>query len=158
MTIEDPVEYLHENKQSIIRQCEIGKDTKTFNAGLRAALRQDPDVIVIGELRDFKSIQIALMAAESGVLVSSTLHTISIDKVLERILSYVPPGHEGQIRLMLSESLLGVIHQELLPAVTDCKRAAWETLTNSLAVRNWIRNGKTYHPVSYTHLTLPTKA
>ena len=124
MTIEDPVEYLHENKQSIIRQREIGKDTKTFNAGLRAALRQDPDVIVIGELRDFKSIQIALMAAESGVLVSSTLHTISIDKVLERILSYVPPGHEGQIRLMLSESLLGVIHQELLPAVTDCKRAA----------------------------------
>ncbi len=72
MTIEDPVEYLHENKQSIIRQREIGKDTKTFNAELRAALRQDPDVIVIGELRDLKSIQIALMAAESGVLVSSS--------------------------------------------------------------------------------------
>ena len=72
MTIEDTVEYLHENKQSIIRQREIGKDTKTFNAELRAALRQDPDVIVIGELRDFKSIQIALMAAESGVLVSSS--------------------------------------------------------------------------------------
>ncbi|MHC4758259.1 MAG: type IV pilus twitching motility protein PilT, partial [Planctomycetota bacterium] len=90
ITIEDPIEYVHTNKQGIVRQREIGKDTQTFYTGLRAALRQDPDVIAIGEMRDYETIKIALTAAETGVLVLSTLHTISIDKTLERLLSFTP--------------------------------------------------------------------
>ena len=149
ISIEDPIEYVHTNKQSVVRQREIGRDTLSFDKGLRAALRMDPNVIVIGEMRDFDSIKIALAAAESGVLVLSTLHTMSIDKILERVFSYVPNEEEGQIRMMLAEALLGVIHQELLPTVAGAKRVATEILVNTHAIRNLIRKRETYHLKSY---------
>ncbi|MFP6805844.1 MAG: ATPase, T2SS/T4P/T4SS family [Pseudomonadales bacterium] len=135
---------MHENIHSIVRQREIGRDTKNFERGMKAALREDPDVIVIGEMRDFESIHIALTAAETGVLVLSTLRTISVDKILDRIFSYVPPQQERQIRMMLSEALLGVIHQELLSTVDGGKRVACEILINTQAIRNVLRRPETY--------------
>jgi twitching motility protein PilT len=145
VTIEDPIEYLHVNKSSIIRQREVGRDTKSFAHGLRAALRQDCDVIAIGEMRDFDTIKIALTAAETGVLVFSTLHIMSIDKIIERLLAYAPEGYEGQVRTQLAEALLCVIHQELLPTVSGGKRVACEVLVATEAVRNLIRNRGTYY-------------
>ncbi len=149
VTIEDPVEYVHQNKRSIVRQREVGKDTKSFASGLKAALRQDPNVIVIGEMRDYESIQIALTAAETGSLVMSTLHAISLDKILERLLSYVPADQETQIRLMLSETLLAIIHQELLTTLSGGKRVACELLTNSNAIRRTIRERESYYLKNY---------
>lgn len=149
VTIEDPIEYVHKNKRSIVRQREIGKDTKSFETGLKAALRQDPDVIVIGEMRDYDSIKIALTAAETGMLVLSTLHTRSIDKIIERLFSYVPSDQEGQIRMMLSESLLGAIHQELLPTVSGGKRVACEVLIATQAIRHTIRRPESFFLKSY---------
>lgn len=145
VTIEDPIEYVHENKNSIVRQREIGRDTSGFNRGLRAALRQDPDVIAVGEMRDYDTIKTALTAAETGVLVMSTLHIISIDKIIERLLSYAPDGSDGHIRTLLAESLLGVIHQELLPTTDGGKRVAVEILVATDAVRNVMRNRGTFH-------------
>ncbi len=145
VTIEDPVEYLHANKSSIIRQREVGKDTHSFAQGLRAALRQDCDVLAIGEMRDYDTIKIALTAAETGVLVLSTLHIMSIDKIIERLLAYAPEGYEGQVRTQLAEALLCVIHQELLPTVNGAKRVACEVLVATEAVRNLIRNRGTYY-------------
>jgi twitching motility protein PilT len=139
ITIEDPIEYVHTNKKGIIRQREVGKDTRTFYTGLRAALRQDPDVIAIGEMRDYETIKIALTAAETGVLVLSTLHTISIDKILERLLSFTPAADEGQMRFLLAESLQGMIHQELLPTVNGRQRVACEVLVVTNAAKNIIR-------------------
>ena len=94
ITIEDPIEVVHSNKQSLVRQREVGRDTKTFGSGLRAALRQDPDVLMIGEMRDAETIETALRAAEAGVLVISTLHIVSIEKMIDRLLTYMPPGRE----------------------------------------------------------------
>jgi twitching motility protein PilT len=145
ITIEDPIEYVHQNRKSVIRQREIGKDTKSFARGLRAALRQDPDVIAIGEMRDYETIKIALTAAETGVLVFSTLHVISIDKIIERFLAYAPDGSDGHMRSLLSEALLGVIHQELLTTVDGGKRLAVEILVATDAVRNVMRNRGTFH-------------
>ncbi len=145
VTIEDPIEYVHANKNSIVRQREIGRDTKSFARGLRAALRQDPDVIAIGEMRDYDTIKTALTAAETGVLVFSTLHIISIDKIIERLLSYAPDGNDGHMRALMSEALLGVIHQELLPTVNGGKRVASEILVVTDAVRNVMRNRGTFH-------------
>jgi len=139
ITIEDPIEYVHTNKIGIVRQRETGKDTQTFYTGLRAALRQDPDVIAIGEMRDYETIKIALTAAETGVLVFSTLHVISIDKILERLISYAPATDEGQLRFLLAESLQGIIHQELLPTTDDQRRVACEVLVVTRAARNIIR-------------------
>lgn len=139
ITIEDPIEYVHANKTGIVRQREIGKDTQTFYSGLRAALRQDPDVIAIGEMRDYETIRIALTAAETGVLVFSTLHVISIDKIIERLISYAPATDEGQLRFLLAESLQGIIHQELLPTVDSRQRVACEVLVVTNAARNIIR-------------------
>ena len=139
VTIEDPIEYVHTNKSGIVRQREIGRDTQTFYSGLRAALRQDPDVIAIGEMRDYETIQIALAAAETGILVLSTLHVISIDKVIERLLSYAPTGSENQLRFLLAESLQGIVHQELIPTLDGGQRAACEVLVVTNAARNIIR-------------------
>ncbi len=139
ITIEDPIEYVHTNKAVIVRQREVGKDTKSFYSGLRAALRQDPDVIAIGEMRDYETIKIALAAAETGVLVLSTLHVISIDKIIERLLSYAPAGDGGQLRFLLAESLQGMIHQELVPTVDGEQRVACEVLVVTSAARNIIR-------------------
>ena len=139
VTIEDPIENLHRNYKSIVRQREVGKDTQSFAAALRAALRQDPNVIAIGEMRDWETIRIALTAAETGVLVFSTLHVISIDKIIERLLSYVPIEEEGHIRNLLADCLQGIIHQELLPTTDGDKRIACEVMVATNAVRNLIR-------------------
>ena len=139
VTIEDPIESAHVNIKSIVRQREVGRDTKTFYSGLRAALRQDPDVIAIGEMRDYETIKIALTAAETGVLVLSTLHIISIDKLIERLLSYSPSEDKGHLRFLLAGAIQGVIHQELLPAQEEGKRVACEVLIATDAARNIIR-------------------
>jgi len=139
ITIEDPIEYVHANKKGIVRQREVGKDTQTFYTGLRAALRQDPNVIAIGEMRDYETIKIALTAAETGVLVLSTLHVISIDKILERLFSYAPVADEGQLRFLLAEALQGIIHQELLPTVDGGRRVACEVLVVTNAAKNIVR-------------------
>jgi twitching motility protein PilT len=145
ITIEDPIEYMQVNDQSVIRQRGVGKDTQSFSTGLRAALRQDPDVIAIGEMRDFDTIKIALTAAETGVLVISTLHVISIDKMIERMLSYALASDENSLRYSLADSLQGVIHQELVPTLDGGKRVACEVLTATDAVRNLIRKGAGFH-------------
>jgi twitching motility protein PilT len=139
VTIEDPIEYVHTNKVGVVRQREIGRDTRSFTSGLRAALRQDPDVIAIGEMRDYETIKIALAAAETGVLVLSTLHVISIDKIIERLLSYAPASDEGQLRFLLAESLQWMIHQELVPTVDGGQRVACEILVVTNAAKNIIR-------------------
>ncbi|REK10470.1 MAG: PilT/PilU family type 4a pilus ATPase [Planctomycetota bacterium] len=144
ITIEDPIEYLHSNKVGIVRQRQIGRDTKDFHSGLRAALRQNPDVISIGEMRDFETIKIALTAAETGCLVVSTLHIMSIDKIIERLLSFVPVEEEGHIRYTLADTLVGIIHQELLPARDGGKRVAAEILVVNQATKHIIRNRGTY--------------
>jgi twitching motility protein PilT len=140
ITIEDPIETVHETKMSIVRQREVGRDTKTFYSGLRAALRQDPDVVAIGEMRDYETIKIALTASETGILVISTLHSISIDKLLERLLSYSPAEDQDHLRYLLAGALQGVIHQELMPAVAGGRRVACEVLVSTDAVKNIIRN------------------
>ena len=139
VTIEDPIEYVHTNKVGVVRQREVGRDTQTFYSGLRAALRQDPDVISIGEMRDYETIKIALAAAETGVLVLSTLHVISIDKIIERLLSYAPATDEGQLRFLLAESLQGMIHQELIPTVNGEQMVACEVLIVTGAAKNILR-------------------
>jgi len=140
VTIEDPIETVHENKKGIVRQREVGRDTRSFHSGLRAALRQDPDVIAIGEMRDYETIKIALTAADTGVLVLSTLHIISIDKLIERLLSYAQPEDEGHVRYLLAGALQGIIHQELLPCLQGGKRVAAEVLVATDAVKNVIRH------------------
>lgn len=144
ITIEDPIEYIHTNKKGMVRQRQVDRDTQSFATGLRAALRQDPDVIAIGEMRDYETIEIALTAAETGVLVLSTLHIISIDKIMERLLSYAPSAHKDQLRFLLAESLQGVIHQELLPTVSGSQRVACEVLIATNAARNIIRRKDGY--------------
>jgi twitching motility protein PilT len=139
ITIEDPIETVHSPAGSIIRQREIGRDTRTFATGLRAALRQDPDVVAIGEMRDYETIKIALTAAETGVLVLSTLHVISIDKLIERLLSYGPAEEQDHVRYLLAGALVGVIHQELIPSLDGGKRVACEVLIANDAVKNIIR-------------------
>jgi twitching motility protein PilT len=140
ITIEDPVETVHPNVQSIVRQREIGRDTEDFHSGLRAALRQDPDVVAIGEMRDYETIRIGLTAAETGILVLSTLHIISIDKLMERLLSYAPQEDATHFRFLLAGALQAVIHQELLPSVDGGKRVACEVLVVTDAARNIIRH------------------
>ncbi len=162
VTIEDPIEYVHTNIKSVVRQREIGKDTADFNTGLRAALRQDPDVIAIGEMRDYETIKIALTAAETGVFVLSTLHIISIDKIIERLLSYAPAEEEMHVRYLLADCLRAVIHQELLPTSDGNKRVACEVLVvtdaaknilrrrGSFMLRNLITSGKRFNMVTMT--------
>jgi twitching motility protein PilT len=144
VTIEDPIENVHLNKKSIVRQREVGRDTKTFYSGLRAALRQDPNVIAIGEMRDYETIKIALTAAETGVLVLSTLHVISIDKMMERLLSYAPAEDQDHLRYLLAGALQAVIHQELLPTVDGGKRVACEVLIATDGVKNLMRRRESF--------------
>ena len=120
MTIEDPIEYLHRDRRSIINQREIGVDTDSFSHALRSALRQDPDVILVGEMRDFETIQTALLAAETGHLVFSTLHTLDATETINRIIAVFPPHQQKQIRLQLASVLQGVLSQRLIPR-TDTK-------------------------------------
>ena len=145
ITIEDPVEYFHISKKSMINQRELGQSTHSFNNALRSALREDPDVILVGEMRDLETIQLALTAAETGHLVLSTLHTSGAVKTIDRIIDVFPSGQKGQIRSMLSESLLAVISQKLLKNKNDNGRVpAAEIMIANHAVRNLIREDKIY--------------
>ncbi|WP_092282070.1 type IV pilus twitching motility protein PilT [Caldicoprobacter faecalis] len=145
ITLEEPIEYLHRHQKSIVNQREVGSDTKSFAAGLRAALRQDPDVILIGEMRDLETISIALTAAETGHLVLSTLHTIGAAKTIDRIIDVFPPHQQQQVRFQLSTVLEGVISQQLIPQKDGSGRvAAVEVMVVTPAIRNLIREGKTY--------------
>jgi len=144
VTLEDPIEYLHKHKKSIVNQREIGSDTQSYETGLRSVLRQDPDVILIGEMRDLESIGIALTAAETGHLVFSTLHTIGAAKTIDRIVDVFPPHQQPQIRVQLSMALQSVISQQLLPTADGRGRVAVvEVMLATSAIRNLIREGKT---------------
>lgn len=145
ITIEDPIEFVHENKSSLINQREVASHTKSFTNALRAALREDPDIILVGELRDLETIQLAMTAAETGHLVFGTLHTNNAPKTIDRIIDVFPQAQQSQIRVMLSESLRGVVAQTLFPRVDKPGRiAAFEVLTNNHAVANLIREAKTH--------------
>lgn len=143
LTLEDPIEYLHKHNKSIVNQREVGNDTKSFSAALRAALRQDPDVILVGEMRDLETISIALTAAETGHLVLSTLHTSGAAKTIDRIIDVFPPHQQQQVRVQLSSVIQGVISQQLLPRSQDNGRvAAFEVMVATPAIRNLIREDK----------------
>ena len=145
ITIEDPVEYYHHTKESLINQRELGGSTHSFANALRAALREDPDVILVGEMRDLETISLALTAAETGHLVLSTLHTSSAVKAIDRIIDIYPTGQKDQIRSMLSESLEAVIAQKLLPTKDGKGRVpACEVMISTTAIRNLIREDRIF--------------
>ena len=145
ITIEDPIEYLHRNKKSIIAQRDLGDDTKSFELALLHTLRQDPDVIYIGEMRDLTTISMAIRAAETGHLVLGTLHTTSASQTIDRIIDIFPAGQQEQIRVQLSQVLEAVLMQCLLPRIgVEGRLAAFEILVATSAVRNLIRMGKSH--------------
>lgn len=145
ITIEDPVEYMHRHNKSIVNQREIGEDTRSYSNALRAVLREDPDVILIGEMRDLDSIAIAITAAETGHLVFSTLHTIGAAKTIDRIVDVFPPYQQQQVKVQLAAVIEGVISQQLLVRQDDSGRvAALEIMIATSAVRNLVREGKTH--------------
>ncbi|MEO2074629.1 MAG: type IV pilus twitching motility protein PilT [Bacillus sp. (in: firmicutes)] len=153
ITLEDPIEYLHKHGNSIIDQREVGFDTKNYASGLKAALRQDPDVILVGEMRDLETIGIAITAAETGHLVFGTLHTSSAPATINRIIDVFPPAQQPQIRIQLASVLVGVISQRLFPTVDKKgRRAATEILVNNPAIANLIRNEK-IHQIQSTMQT-----
>ncbi|MDI6704035.1 MAG: PilT/PilU family type 4a pilus ATPase [bacterium] len=143
VTIEDPIEFLHKDKKSIIDQREVGLDTLSFHGALRHILRQDPDVILIGEMRDLETITAALSAAETGHLVLSTLHTIDASQTIERIINFYPPHQHNQIRMQLSLILKGIISMRLLPAATGGQVPAVEVLVATGLVKKLIFEGRT---------------
>ena len=145
ITLEDPIEYMHRHKKAMVNQREVGIDTLSYNNALRAALREDPDVILVGEMRDFETISIAVTAAETGHLVFSTLHTIGSAATIDRIIDVFPTHQQQQIRVQLSMVLEAVISQQLLPAADGKHRvAAFEVMITNPAIKNLIREGKTY--------------
>ena len=145
ITLEDPIEYVHHHKKGIVNQREIGNDTDSFNAALRAALRQDPDVILVGEMRDPETVSIALTAAETGHLVFSTLHTVGSSKTIDRIVDMFPAEQQQQVRTQLSTVCEGVISQQLIKTIDGRNRvAALEVMVTTPAIRNLIRENKTY--------------
>ena len=143
LTIEDPIEYLHQHKLAMVNQREVGSDVASFTDGLRSALREDPDVILLGEMRDLDSISITLTLAETGHLVFATLHTNDAAQALDRIVDVFPAEKRDQIQIQLAGSLQGVISQRLLPAEAGGRVAAYEVLMANDAVRNLLREGKT---------------
>jgi twitching motility protein PilT len=145
MTIEDPIEFLHRHQNCIVNQRELGADAQSFGLGLKAALRQDPDVILVGEMRDLETIATALTAAETGHLVFATLHTQDTAQTVDRIVDVFPPAQQHQVRVQLSVSLQGIVTQQLLPTADGQSRVcATEILVPTPAVRNLIREGKTH--------------
>ncbi|WP_372858778.1 type IV pilus twitching motility protein PilT [Pseudoalteromonas sp.] len=142
LTIEDPIEFVHDNKLSLINQREVHRDTRSFSNALRSALREDPDVILVGELRDLETIRLAMTAAETGHLVFGTLHTTSAPKTIDRIIDVFPGEEKDMIRSMLSESLRAVISQTLIKKVGGGRVAAHEIMLASPAIRNLIREDK----------------
>ncbi|PWW19652.1 twitching motility protein PilT [Cytobacillus oceanisediminis] len=153
VTLEDPIEYLHNHGTSIIDQREVGFDTKSFANGLRACLRQDPDIILVGEMRDLETISTAITAAETGHLVLGTLHTTDAPSTIDRIIDVFPPGQQSQVRIQLASVLTSIISQRLFPAISkDGRVAALEIMINNAAIRNLIRNEKIHqiHSVMQT--------
>lgn len=145
ITVEDPIEFVHQNIKSLVNQREVGSHTKSFANALKAALREDPDILLVGELRDLETISLALTAAETGHIVFGTLHTNSAAKTIDRIIDVFPAGQQQQIRTMLAESLRGVVAQTLFSKADGQGRvAAYEILRNSKAVANLIREGKVH--------------
>jgi twitching motility protein PilT len=145
ITIEDPIEFVHENERCLISQREVASHTKSFSAALRAALREDPDIILVGEMRDLETISLAITAAETGHLVFGTLHTNSAIKTVDRVIDVFPEAQQTQIRVMLSESLRGVVAQALLPRPDRQGRVpVVEILVNLPSVANLIREGKSH--------------
>ncbi len=153
ITLEDPIEYLHKHDKSIINQREIGTDTKSFANALRGALREDPDVILVGEMRDLDTISIAITAAETGHLVLSTLHTIGAPQTIDRIIDVFPPYQQQQVRIQLSSVIQAIITQQLLPKADGKGRiAAFEVMIATPAIRNLIRESKV-HQIETAMLT-----
>jgi twitching motility protein PilT len=145
MTIEDPIEYLHKHKRAVVNQREVGEDTHSFAEGLRHVLRQDPDVILVGEMRDLETVQTAITAAETGHLVFATLHTQDAPQTIDRIIDVFPPYQQQQIRVQLASTLMGVVTQQLLQTWDGKGRVvAAEMLIATPAVRNLIREGKVH--------------
>ncbi len=145
LTLEDPLEYLHKHNKAIVNQREIGSDSQTFGNALRGALRQDPDVILVGEMRDLETISIAITAAETGHLVLSTLHTLGAAKTIDRVIDVFPPHQQQQVRIQLSSVMQAVISQQLLPKVdNDGRVAAFEVMIATPAIRNLIREDKVH--------------
>ncbi len=143
ITIEDPIEFIHPHKASVVSQREIEHDTLSYKTALRAALRQGPDAILVGEMRDFETIQTALTAAETGQLVLSTLHTIGAAKTIDRIIDVFPANQQQQIRMQLSMVLRAVVSQQLVPSVSGGLEPAFEIMAVNSAIQNMIRDGKT---------------
>ncbi|WP_031514920.1 type IV pilus twitching motility protein PilT [Desulfofalx alkaliphila] len=149
ITLEDPIEFIHNHKKSIINQREVGRDTASFTQGLRAAMREDPDVILVGEMRDPETIATAITAAETGHLVLGTLHTSSAAQTVDRIIDSFPPHQQQQIRVQLANTIQGVVAQQLIPRMDRPGRvAALEIMVATPAIRNLIREGKTYQILS----------
>jgi twitching motility protein PilT len=145
ITIEDPIEFIHSHKNCLVSQREIGSHTKSFSSALRNALREDPDIILVGEMRDLETISMALTAAETGHLVFSTLHTISAAETVERIIDVFPPHQQNQVRMQLAGSILGIVAQTLMPTLDGKGRVpALEVMIANPAIRNLIREGKVY--------------
>jgi len=144
LTIEDPVEFVHTSRNCLVNQREVGRHTRSFSSALRASLREDPDIILVGEMRDLETIELAITAAETGHLVFGTLHTSSAAKTVDRIINVFPTEQQEQIRAMLAESLKGVIAQQLLKTIDGKRCAALEILSVTTAASNLIREGKTF--------------
>jgi twitching motility protein PilT len=144
ITIEDPIEYLHQHKKSVVTQRELFTDTASYDSALRAALREAPDIILLGEMRDAETIRAAVTAAETGHLVISTLHTISAASTVDRVVDTFPPSQQQQIRTQLAQVLEGVVSQQLLPAVDGTLRPAFEIMIVNPAIRNMIRESKMF--------------
>ena len=145
ITIEDPIEFIHSHKNCLVSQREIGSHTESFASALRSALREDPDIILVGEMRDLETISMALTAAETGHLVFSTLHTISAAETVERIIDVFPPHQQNQVRMQLAGSILGIVAQTLMPTLDGKGRVpALEVMIANSAIRNLIREGKVY--------------
>ena len=145
ITLEDPIEYLHQHKMSMVNQREIGLDSENYANALRAALREDPDVILVGEMRDYETISVAVTAAETGHLVLSTLHTIGAASTVDRIIDVFPPHQQQQIRVQLANTLEAVISQQLIMTADGKGRvAAFEVMHANHAIRNLIREGKSH--------------
>ena len=144
ITIEDPIEFVHENQKCLINQREINTHTRSFKDALRAALREDPDIVLVGELRDLETVAIAIETAETGHLVFGTLHTTTAASTVDRVIDQFPADRQAQIRIMLSESLRGVIAQNLCRKIGGGRVAALEVLMATTPVSNLIREGKTF--------------
>lgn len=142
LTVEDPIEFVHQSKKCLVNQRELGPHTNSFANALRAALREDPDIILVGEMRDLETIQLALTAAETGHIVFGTLHTSSAPKTVDRVIDVFPPNQQAQIRAQFAESIEAVITQTLLKKKAGGRVAALEIMTGTTAVRNLIREGK----------------